>query len=279
MFRSLLLTTLTGLLLGTTSQAQKPALRFRWLQGQVLTYQVDHMTAVTEVVSGVTSETRTQLGLTKRWQVLSVDATGVATLQLSLAALRLEMTTPGGATLVFDSREPDKATPALRAELSRYVGQPLAVLRLDPQGQVVEVKESKHGPASRFESELPFVVTLPAAGPQQGQQWQRTYRMTIDPPQGTGEKYDALQTYTCKSVEAGTLTLTVETVLKALPDSLLDRVPLLQMQPTGEVVFDMQNGRLASALLRIDKELAGHQGAGSSYKFQSRYQEKFVAGP
>jgi hypothetical protein len=53
---------------------------------------------------------------------------------------------------------------------------------------------------------------------------------------------------------------------------------VLQLQPEGEVVFDLQAGRLQSARLRIDKELKGHQGEGSSYKFQSAYTEKYVGG-
>ena len=55
--------------------------------------------------------------------------------------------------------------------------------------------------------------------------------------------------------------------------------PRKPMQPEGEVVFDTQNGRLSSASLKIEKELLGHQGEGSSYKFQSTYTEKLVEVP
>ena len=53
-----------------------------------------------------------------------------------------------------------------------------------------------------------------------------------------------------------------------------DQEPLLQWQPEGEVVFDLQRGRLHSARLTINKELKNHQGEGSSYKFQSTYVEQ-----
>ena len=61
-----------------------------------------------------------------------------------------------------------------------------------------------------------------------------------------------------------------------MPESLLDRVPLLQMQPEGDVVFDMRNGRLQKATLHIEKELTGHQGQGSTYRFQSSYVEEYT---
>src|SRR5262249_36671052 len=226
--------------MSTTAPAQTGGWQFRWQQGQVLTYRVEHISSAAEVISGNKSESKSKLNLTKHWQVLAVDASGIATLQLSLTALRLETTTPSGGTLLFDSSQPDKSTPQLREELGQLVGQALAVVRIDAQGRVIEVKESKHGPASRFESELPFVITLPDQGPQAGQEWQRAYKITIEPPQGTGEKYDAVQKYVCKAVTENSLTVGMSTSLKTMPENLLDRVPLLQLEPEGEVVFDIQ---------------------------------------
>src|SRR5437016_305651 len=135
------------LVLGSTVSAQAPA-RLRWQTGQVLIYKVEHTTTATEIAGDNKSETKTKLNLTKRWQVLAVDASGVATLQQSLAALRLETVVPGGETLLFDSAAPDKSTPQLRDAMTKYVGTPLATLRVDVLGRVLEVKESKFGPAS-----------------------------------------------------------------------------------------------------------------------------------
>jgi hypothetical protein len=266
---------LASLVLSAPLPAQTGTWQFRWQQGQVLTYHVEHTSSASEIVGGNKTETTSRLNLTKRWQVLSVDEAGVATLQLALTALRLETTTPGGATLLFDSAQPDKSTPQMREELARFVGQPLAVLRIDSRGKVIEVKESKHGPASRFESEPPFVLFLPDGNPTVAQEWQRAYQVTIEPPQGTGEKVNAVQKYVCKAIVENAATVSISTALKTLPESLQDRIPLLQMQPEGDVVFNAQAGRLERATLRIDKELAGHQGEGSSYRFQSKYTEEY----
>ena len=74
----------------------------------------------------------------------------------------------------------------------------------------------------------------------------------------------------------GVAVLAVTTQFKNQPDSPLDRVPLLQKQPEGEVTFDLQNGRMFRANLRIDKTLENHQGTGSSYRFVSTYTEQYV---
>jgi hypothetical protein len=140
----------------------------------------------------------------------------------------------------------------------------------------VEVKESKFGSANRFQAEPPFVGLLPPDNLKAGQTWERSYPVTIEPPHGTGEKYLAVQRYACKGVTNGLATIGLTTEMKTQPEAVGDRVPLLEMQPEGEIVFDLQAGRLRSAALRIDKELKGHDGEGSSYHFQSTYTVQYV---
>jgi len=252
------------------------ALPFRWQNGQVLVYKVEETTEATDVKDEDKDVTKTRLNLTKRWQVTAVDAQGIATLQLSLPSLMQEMTNAKGETLRFDSANPDKSTPELKEQMSRYVGQTLAVLRVDGYGRVVEVKESKFGPASRFESELPFLGVIPPAPLKAGQQWERTFKIALDPPQGGGEQYDAVQRFTCKASENNAVTIGVATELKKQPETVADRVPLLQKLLEGEIVFDYQAGRLKSASLKVDKELKDHQGEGSSYRFTGTYSAQFV---
>jgi hypothetical protein len=98
----------------------------------------------------------------------------------------------------------------------------------------------------------------------------------LDPPQGTGEKYDATQEYGCRSVSNnGTARIAMTTTIKKMPESLLDQVPLLQAQPNGWVFFNVKTGQYVGTRLEIDKELKNHRGKGSSYHFKSVYQEDY----
>src|SRR5262249_41925435 len=121
-----------------------------------------------------------------------------------------------------------------------------------------------------------FVVVLPPVTPHANQAWERAYKITLDPPLGAGEKFDAVQHYTCKGVTADTLWIGLTTEMKTQPEAILDRLPLLQVQPEGESVFDVQAGRMRSATLKIDKEAKGHKGDGSSYRFVSSYTEQYA---
>jgi hypothetical protein len=253
------------------SPALGQGFRFQWKPGQVLTYHVEQETYVTEVIDGKQTEMKSKVASTKRWQVLEL-VKGEAILQLSLVALHVETVTPGGEIMLFDSANPDKSTPELKGQMSQYIGQPIAVLRLNERGIVSEVKQCKFGVASRFESEPPFVVTF--SDDPQKHAWDRNYQMTLEPPHGTGEKYEALQQYRCQKTEGTVVAVSISTSLKTQPDALADRVPLLQLQPEGLIQFDTRNGVLRSARLHIDRELKGHQGEGSVYHLQSTYVEE-----
>jgi hypothetical protein len=277
MIRRVMAGALAVLVIGSTASAQVPA-RLRWQPGQVMLYKIEHSTVATDVVGDNKTETKSFLKVTRRWQVTGADAAGIATLQMSLTALMQERTTPKGEVLRYDSASPDKSTPELKAAFGKFLNVPLAVLRVDGLGKVVEVKESKCGPASNYENELPFIGVLPPEGLRVGQTWARTYKITLEPPLGTGEKFDAVQRYTCKSIANGRATLSLTTEVVGAPKAAADSVPLWQMQPKGEIVYDLAAGRLLGARLEISKEIKGHQGEGSSTKFVSNYTIEY-AGP
>jgi hypothetical protein len=274
------LAVVAGWLLVTSAvSAQTVPARFRWQPGQVLDYKLEQVTNEIDVVGGTRAETSLKLNNIKRWTVLAVDAAGVATVQQSLTALRIEKTSATGASVVYDSAHPDQSDSQMREQLSKYVGVPLAVLRIDGQGRVVEVKESKFAPASRYENALPFTVALPAEGLQQGKGWERRYQITLEPGLGTGEKYPAVQQWQCKEIKAGMVAcLALTTALQAAPADKGDEAKLAQFQPCGEVSFDLQAGRMMYARMTIDKEIRGHQGEDSSYRLQSRYSEEYLGG-
>src|SRR5262249_38655054 len=172
---------------------QGPGWRFRWQPGQVLPYRVEQVTTVTEVVGGNKVEMTAKVTVLKHWRGLGGGAPGGGTLKLALAAVRKRPNRPHGRRLLYDSSTPDKSPPELREQMAKYVGQPLAVLRVDGQGQVVEVKQ---GEANRFESDLPFLMTLPATVPAAGGSWERAFKVTPEPPQGSGQ-YAAVQKDVC----------------------------------------------------------------------------------
>lgn len=270
---SLLAVALSLMASGAVSAQSANVWQFRWQKGQVLTYRVDHDTSVNEVVAGSKVETASKLGLVKRWQVADVDAKGIATINLTLVSLRHEQTRPNGEALLFDSANLDKSTPELKESMSQYVGKVVASLRIDTQGRVIEVLQ---GTTKSYDSEPPFVLVFPSQALQPGQGWRRSFQVVLDPPLGTGERIPAVQTFKSGRVENGRATLVLSTDFPTPPMAAADRIPLLQKQPEGEVIFDVPSGKLIRANLAIDKTIENHQGDGSTYRFRSRYTEQLV---
>lgn len=257
--------------------AQPPSgaapLRFKWELNQTLTYKVVQATVVQETTidekteKPVTTESKTNLALVRKWTVKNVDA-GVATLEMAIAAMRTDITQPGGMVVTRDSANAEHAK-----DMAEFLNKAIVTVRVDAQGRLVEVKEAKNGSAARLQAELPFRLTLPDAGPVAGQTWDRAFSLKLDPPQGTGESHDFVQKYTCKGAKDGLTAVGVETTLKAPPKATGEQVPLVPMLWTGDVYFHAATGRYYAARLSAKSELMNHAGDGSRFVYHSTYGE------
>ncbi|HEX3148520.1 MAG TPA: hypothetical protein VHR66_10575 [Gemmataceae bacterium] len=258
-----------------TSIATADAPRFRFTKGETLAYHLVQTTNITDTVvdektsKPTVTEVSTKVDLMRQWKVTDVDDKGVATLELSITSMRWERKA-GKEEDVFDSSKPDDLN---KSEMAKHVGPVLAVLRIDNQGKLVEVKESKVGPAARFAVELPFKMTLPDAEVKVGESWGRTYTIQLDPPLGTGETYPAGQKYTVEEPKSGFLVVGLATTIGKLPTQAADQIPLLPMMQEGTLFFHAPTGRYYGARLKLERELKNHQGEGSSYKYTSNYVE------
>jgi hypothetical protein len=270
------LSLVTLVLFAGLASAEPP--RFRFAKGETLAYRLVQTTNVTETVPDektnkpVETTVATKADLVRRWKVTDVNAGGTATVEMSIASMRWERKA-GNDEDVFDSSKPDDLN---RSEMAKHVGPVLAVLRVDPNGKVVEVKESKVGPATRFTTELPFKLVLPDTDPKAGESWDRAYTIQLDPPLGTGEKYAAIQKYTCREPKGGLLTVGLTTEVKQPPAQAADQIPLLPLTQEGVLFFHASSGRYYGARCKVERELKNHQGEGSTYKFVSTYVEDLV---
>jgi hypothetical protein len=277
--RRCFLSVLAGLaLLLASASADAQALgRFQFKKGQVLQYKVEQTTSATDMLGETNSVLTSRVEQIKCWQVADVESDGTATLQLSLLKLKMQQRLPSGETWEFDSTAPDQSHKQLREQLSPFVGKALALLRVDAMGKVLEVKSTLQGSARRYESELPFVVTLPGVDFQTAQSWTRPYRIVLDPPLGTGERFAAEQVFQLRGTNNGFVSITFSTTIKEQPKEPMERLPLLQMQPQGEALFDPKLGLVVSSRFTSGGVVEGHQGEGSRYEFSSEYKEQLVS--
>jgi hypothetical protein len=267
-------------LVAAPAVAQEP-LRFRFTQGQPLTYSVEQSTAVTETTveegKPVLTATATKLTLTRRWNPTAVAADGTATLEMTLLGLRQSITRPGPRDRegkpTTDTVVVDSATAEGKVELAPVVGKPILTLKLDPLGRLLDAKSATPGVAARLAVELPFRVTLPAALPAAGGSWERPITIKLDPPQGTGEEFAATATVTYKGESAGFAVLGLKTELKAPPKDPAVLVGLLPVLWEGDVYIQRATGRYAGSRLSIKREVADHAGPGTKFTYETTFTE------
>jgi hypothetical protein len=276
----------TALALSAPAAAADAPLRFQFRAGDSLTYTVAQTTAVAETTlddktsAPVTATSSTTLALTRRWDVKAVDAAGVATLELAITAMKQEIVRPGPADRAGKPTEDriviDSATDEGRKQLAAYLNKPVLRMKVDPLGRPADVT-ALIGPADRAKAELPFRVLLPDAAPAVGATWDRpAFALKLDPPFGTGESFDASQTFTLKSAADGAAVIALSTSLKSPPTDPAQMPALVPLLWDGEAKFDATTGRYSGAKLRVKREVANHQGTGTKFVYESELTETLV---
>jgi hypothetical protein len=274
--------TILALLLTAAVASADTTMRFRWKPGQVLTYSVQQTITVTETTiedgtnKPVTAATKTTLALTRRWAVKAVDATGTATLEMAITAMRQEIVRPGpldkDGKPTVDRTVLDSATDEGRQQMAAFLDKPVLTAKVDARGQLIEAKATA-GSTDRLQAELPFRLTLPEHPPATGGTWDRAFTIKLDPPHGTGETYDATQTYTLKGDSQGHAVVGVATALKAPPKDPAEMPGLVPLLWEGDVYFQKGTGRYSGARLTVKKEVANHQGEGTKFIYESQLTE------
>lgn len=250
--------------------------KFVWAAGDAFTYKVSQTTTVDELTldegakKPTAVKTVTALTTTKQWAVKAVGKDGSATLEMSISALRQEVTQTVGdkkpVNRVIDSADKEDAAGM------PFLNKPVLTVTVDTSGKVTEAKSDQKAAADRLEAELPFRLVWPAKMPAVNDTWERAFVLKVPPPLGTGEKFDATQTYTFRGMKDVYAVVGMTTAVKDLTDPTV--VPAVApVLWEGDVFFNTKTGRYHGAKLTAKKEVADHRGEGTKFTYTSEYTE------
>jgi hypothetical protein len=259
------------------SQAPTVTLATSWKVGDIHPYTVSQTTTVVETIAeGGTTTTKTQLDLKRSWTVKAVDAaTGHVTLDMAITDFKQTVERTNSSTGAVATKDTlDSANPADAAKLP-FLGKAMQTVVLDGRGQVLKVTTPGGGAnaESRVKAELPFRVILPEKPVGLGAMWEQSFMFKLAPPQGTGEEIAFLRKMTVKALEKGVATVAVTVGLKEAPETTAEWLPLVPFLWEGEVYWDVEKSMYRGAKIAVKKELANHQGQGSSFRYESHYAE------
>ena len=253
-------------------QDKKHLLRYKFNMGEVLRFRVKHATDVTTTIEETTQEAESTSESIKAWKVTDVLPNGEMEFIHVVETVRMTNTVPNRGTTRYDS-EADQTPPTGFEAAARAVGIPLSVIRIKPDGEIVE-REEKH-PQPPSSEDMPITLRLPSEAIAVGDKWDATYEVDAQQKSQAKLKVQTRRVCTLKSVQAGIATIAVEYQILT-PVSAYVESQLVQKLTKGTVRFDIDAGRTVSQRFDADRRVIGFSGKASSMHFVSRLEEQLL---
>ncbi len=247
-------------------------LQYKFNLGEVIRYRVRHATDMRTTIEETTQEAESSSESVKAWKVTDVLPSGEMQFVHVVESVRMTNTVPNRGTTKYDS-EADKTPPVGFEQAARAVGVPLSVIRIKPDGEIVDREEKHPQPASS--EDMPITLRLPQKAIAIGEQWDSTYEVDAQRKSKAKLKVRTRRVCTLEKVQAGIATIQVEYQILT-PVSAYIESQLIQKLTKGTVRFDIDAGRTVSQRLDADHRVIGFSGKASSMHFVSRLEERLL---
>ncbi len=270
-------------------ESEKYALRYKFHPNETLRWEVEHRSMVRATVSGTTQDSATLSTSIKAWQVTDVQPDGTATIEHRVEWVDMRQKLTGRAEVRYDSRTGAKPPPGFETA-ARSVGVPLATMKMNTQGKLLErkrheVKDEKNKskkaaqPESDVKNDAWVTIPLPEEAVPVGHTWSIPQDIEIPLPSGMVKKVKAIQKFVLEEVKTGVATIQVSTeILTPITDPAVES-QLVQREVSGRVRFDIDAGRILDQRMDIDKHVVGFRGGASSLHYVNRFTERLVTEP
>ncbi|MBI3465236.1 MAG: hypothetical protein HY000_19595 [Planctomycetes bacterium] len=168
------------------------------------------------------------------------------------------------------------STPPLGFEnVAKSVGQVLTEFTLDPLGKVIRRRQIIE---SQNSGDGQITIPLPAEPVPVGHSWSFAYDLDVPLNSGGVKKIKTQQVFKLLSVKNDVATISVQTqILTPIHDPAIE-AQVMQRASTGEVRFDVTQGRIISQQMDVDKSVVGFSGAASSMHCLTRFSERLQSG-
>lgn len=269
----LMVTALTAIT-PTSVAADAPTytLRYKFQQGDVIRYQVDHRASVRSTMDKTTQEAQTRSESVKAWKVVDVLPGGEIEFHNVVEQVKMTNRLPDRAEMVYDS-EKDKTPPPGFEDAAKAVGVTLSAVRMTPWGEVVN-REIKHEQPAADPS-APITVRLPEDAVAVGDSWDEPQDIKVKTEDGASKVIKTRRHFTLKSVKNGVAVIDVaQQVLSPVTAPI--EAQLAQRMMKGVIRFDIQSGRILTQRMDVDRRILGFAGPTSSMHYVMRMEERLT---
>ena len=243
-------------------------LRYRFKQGEELRWNVQHTLKMKNIIGGREENIETKSLSVKIWKTLNVGEKGAATFEYQVEDIDMCRAQTGYDDAVYNSRQ-DKTIPPEFFNLTGKIGMPLALIKIDPQGQTTKK------PIREYDgnvSENRIVIPLPDEPVVVGSSWSETKQIDLPQPNQIVKKIKIRHNFTLENVQNGLATIQFAT-LTFTPLTPKEESQLLEMFSIGTMELDLQAGHFIRHQATIDRQVVGIHGASDSIRYLSRVTE------
>ncbi len=251
-------------------QSPKYEIRYKLQAGETLISKVTHFAETKTRMAEHDEASSSRTVSTKAWDVQSVDNEGNMTFEYRIDAVSLAQTVGEGEELKYDSQV-DTEIPDIFKQVAATIAKPLAVVTINPRGQVVKRdKEQKAPMLGMGELTIPLPDDLVAIGGQ----WSVPREMRVKLESGAFKTIKVRELYTLEKVSAGVATIRIETQpLTPVHDPAVES-QLIQQLSKGTLKFDLDRGRLISKKLDWSDEVVGFRGPDTALRYDAEFTEE-----
>lgn len=258
-----------------TIDGTKYDLLYKFRQGNVLRYSVEHNASIHSTIDEVTQAAQTKTESVKLWKVTDVLPLGDIEFMNVVERVHMVNQLPDRDPVEYDS-ERDKQAPAGFEDAARAVGVPLSVVRMTPRGKVIR-RDVKFRQQSA-EDDGAVILRLPEQPVAVGDTWDEPLEIKIDLKDAGSKAIQTRRHHKLASVANGIATIEVTYQVLSPIDARIES-QLVQRLMSGEVRFDIEAGRVVSQRMDVDKRILGFAGPTSSMQYIMRMEEKLEAPP
>jgi hypothetical protein len=255
-----------------SAQGAKYTIRYKLQPHESLVSKVVHFaetrTKMLEHQEASSSRTITE----KVWEVSSVGANGDMTFEYRINSVEMVQSVGDGQEQSYNSLT-DTTAPDLFKHVAETVSKPLAVVTINPRGQVVKRDSELKAPQLGM-GEL--TLALPEEAIAIGGQWSVPRECRVKLESGAHKTIQVRELYTLEKVSAGVATIRLQTQpITPVADSAVE-AQLIQQLSKGEIKFDLDRGRMLSKQLEWSDEVVGFRGPETSLRYDAKYTEELL---
>jgi hypothetical protein len=263
-----------------SADAGSHLLRYQFNKGEILSYQVDHESTLVTAHAELEEKVANAVFTRRNHRVVSVDQSGNALMELAIDEARMSAQFDDEKPLSFDSQKPEDC-PRHYESIRDIIGKPLSQVRMSPRGEMLEVKPL----LPQFKDSISddpsgsFLVQFPEGPVKVGEGWTNIFKVNVRISRFLTQPVTMQQSYELAEVKDGLATIKLRTGLITPINDAMILGQLIQMAPKGTIVFDIENGRLISRTLTIDKTEVGVIAGGGSMHAKSKREERWIEPP